>query len=72
MTATLKRYLAYGTQRLFHVEVSSRKVAMCAADVLETLLVALSTARKKDISKALEKTLNYLKINAQTRSPKAR
>jgi hypothetical protein len=70
MTATLKRYLACCTQTLFHVEISSRKVAMCAIHVLQPLIVALSKAKNKAIVQALDHALNYFKTNAERAHPK--
>lgn len=70
MTATLKRYLAHSTQALFQIEISTRKVAMCATHVLEPLIVALSTAKKIKIIKVLEHSLDYFKTNAERAHPK--
>lgn len=70
MAATLKRYLAYCTQTLFEVEISTRKVAMCATHVLQSLIIALSTSKKEAVLKALDKALNYFKINAKRAHPK--
>jgi hypothetical protein len=70
MAATLKRYLACCTQSLFHVDVSTRKVAMCAIHVLEPLVIVLSKPRKTGLSTVLEKSLNYFKTNAKRAHPK--
>ena len=70
MAATLKRYLACCTQSLFHAEVSTRKVAMCAIHVLEPLVIVLSKPRKIGLSVVLEKSLNYFKTNAKRAHPK--
>lgn len=70
MAATVKRYLACCTQSLFHVEVSTRKVAMCASNVFAPIMMALSTSRKTGLTLALEKTLNYFKNNAKRAHPK--
>ena len=55
IAATLKRYLACCTQSIFHVEISTRKAAMCAFHVLMPLMLALSRPRKTGLSVALEK-----------------
>jgi hypothetical protein len=70
MAATLKRYLACCTQSLFHIDVSTRKVAMCAIHVLEPLIVVLSKTKKTGLSLALEKALNYFRTNAKRAHPK--
>lgn len=70
MTATLKRYLACCTQSLFHVEVSTRKVAMCANHVLEPLMTVLSKKRKVGLSQALGTALHFFRTNAKRAHPK--
>jgi len=70
MAASIKRYLACCTQSLFQVEISTRKVAMCASHVLEPLIIELSKTRKAGLSQALEKALNYFKNNAKRAHPK--
>jgi len=65
MAATLKRYLACCTQALFHVTVSTRKVAMCSIHVLAPIMMALVGSRKNALFLALSNALFYFKDNAK-------
>lgn len=70
MAATLKRYLACCTQALFQVEISTRKVAMCAIHVLAQVVKALACGQKKGLAEAIARAVNYFKDNARRAHPK--
>ena len=69
MAATLKRYLACWTQALCHVEISTRKVAMCASHVLVQIVKALISPKKTGLDDAIINALEYLKDNARRAHP---
>jgi hypothetical protein len=68
--ATLKRYLAHTTQRIAGVEVSTRKVAMCAHHVLPAIFQALIHRGSDALLAAFELAVQYLSANAQRAHPK--
>jgi len=68
--ATLKRYLAHMTQVLKGVEISTRKVAMCAHHVLGDIFQALIAQRPRRLAHAFEAAINYLASNATRAHPK--
>ena len=70
MAATLKRYLACCTQSVFHVEISTRKVAMCSIHVLTKIVKALFCSKKTGLADAIAKALYYFKDNAKRAHPK--
>lgn len=70
MAATLKRYLAGCTQALCHVEISTRKVAMCAIHVLVDIVKALTCPQKTGLHDAILNALHYFKDNARRAHPK--
>jgi len=70
MAATLKRYLACCTQALCQVEISTRKVAMCAIHVLIDIVKALTCPQKTGLHDAITKALHYFKDNARRAHPK--
>jgi len=69
MAAILKRYLASCTQALCRVEISTRKVAMCAIHVLADIVKALTCSQKTGLQDAIAKALNYFKDNARRAHP---
>jgi Transposase DDE domain len=58
--AALKRFLAYRTQRLAEVPMSTRKVAMCAMHVVGRIVQALKTGDGAGFYDALEEAITYL------------
>src|SRR6266566_6169009 len=68
--AVLKRFLAYMTQLLAEVPMSTRKVAMCAVHVLGGIVQALKTGDVAGLSAALEAAMTYLACHAQRAHPK--
>lgn len=70
LAATLKRYLACCTQVVFHVDISTRKVAMCSIHVLTQIVKALVCSRKTGLGNAIAKALHYFKNNARRAHPK--
>lgn len=68
--ATLKRFLAHMTQQIHGVEISTRKVAMCAHYTLHDIFRALIEGRRGHIVKAIEAALAYLASNATRAHPK--
>ena len=68
--AALKRFLAYMTQLLAEVPMSTRKVAMCAVHVLGGIVQALKTGDVAGLSAALEAAMTYLACHAQHAHPK--
>jgi len=68
--ALIKRLLAHSTQLLKGVEISTRKVAMCAHHVLDDIFTVLATGRSRSLSRAFEVALDYLAVNAQRAHPK--
>src|SRR5881409_2937294 len=68
--AVLKRFLAYMTQLLAEVPMSTRKVAMCAIHVLGNLVEALKRGDLAGLYAALETAITYLACHAQRAHPK--
>ena len=68
--AAMKRYLAHMTQVLHGVEVSTRKVAMCAHRVLATVIDALIAKSHVELHEALRVAAEYLATNAKRAHPK--
>lgn len=68
--ATLKRFVAHSTQVLMGVEISTRKVAMCARHVLLPIFQALIAGKAAALLGALSDALEYLARNAQGAHPK--
>jgi hypothetical protein len=67
--AALQRFLAYRTQRLAEVPMSTRKVARCAVHVLGGIVQALKTGDVAGLSEALEAAITYLACHAQRAHP---
>jgi hypothetical protein len=67
--AALKRFLAYMTQLLAEVPMSTRKVAMCAVHVLGSIVAALKTGDVAGLYAALEEAIMYLACHAQRAHP---
>lgn len=68
--AALKRFLAYMTQLLAEVPMSTRKGAMCAVHVLGGIVQALKTGAVAGLYHALEEAITYLACHAQRAHPK--
>jgi len=68
--AALKRFLAYMTQLLAEVPMSTRKVAMCAVHVLGDIVQALQSGDVPGLYAALEAAVTYLACHAQRAHPK--
>ena len=68
--AAMKRYLAHMTQVLRAVEVSTRKVAMCAHHVLTDLFRVLTSQSHGDLHETLRAAIEYLANNATRAHPK--
>jgi hypothetical protein len=68
--AVLKRFLAYMTQILAEVPMSTRKVAMCAGPVLGEIVQALKAGDVGRLYTALEAAITYLARHAQRAHPK--
>lgn len=68
--ALLKRLLAHTTQLLKGVDISTRKVAMCAHHVLDEIFTVLASERSRGLSRAFVVALEYLAVNAQRAHPK--
>ena len=66
--ATLNRYYAHVTERLFNVAMSTHTVAKCLRHVLGVLLHTL-IHRPRALNRQLEHTLDYLAANAQRAKP---
>lgn len=67
--AALKRFLAYMTQLLAEVPMSTRKVAMCAVHVLGDIVRALQSGDVPGLYAALEAAVTYLACHAQRAHP---
>ena len=67
--AALKRFLAYMTQLLAEVPMSTRKVAMCAMHVVGRIVQALKTGDGAGLYDALEAAITYLARHAQRAHP---
>jgi hypothetical protein len=67
--AALKRFLAYMTQLLAEVPISTRKVAMCAIHVLGAIIRALQSGDEGGLYTALEEAVTYLARHAQRAHP---
>jgi len=68
--ALVKRLLAHTTQVLKGVEISTRKVAMCAHHVLGGIFAVLAADRPRELNRAFEVALEYLAANARRAHPK--
>ena len=68
--AMLKRFLAHSTQLLAGVEVSTRKVAMCAHHVLPAVYAALISGSRHALLRTFNDAVTYLSTNAQRAHPK--
>ena len=68
--AAMKRYLAHMTQVLHGVEVSTRKVAMCAHQVLGRVIDVLISKSRDELHEALRVAVEYLAVNAIRSHPK--
>lgn len=68
--ATIKRYLAHVVQLLTGVEISTRKVAMCAVHVLLEIFVTLVRRSHYRFRLAWQRAITYLSANAQRAHPK--
>ena len=66
----LKRYLGQMTQALRAVEVSTRKVAMCARHRLGEVFRVLATGHGRGLARALGGLVDYLACNARRSHPK--
>ena len=67
--ATLKRYLAHMTQHLTQVQISTRKVAMCAHHVLGAIVAALIHGGLCRLRRAIDQAIAFLGANAQRAHP---
>src|SRR3989475_925653 len=67
--AALKRFLAYMTQLLAELPMSTRKVAMCAVHVIGDIVRALQSGDVAGLSAALEAAITYLAYQAQRAHP---
>ena len=67
--AALKRFLAYATQVLCEICMSTRKVAMCARHVLERIFGALRIGNIVALRCALKAAITYLSANAKRAHP---
>jgi hypothetical protein len=67
--AALKRFLAYMTQLLAEVPMSTRKVAMCAVHVVDNIVRALQSGDVPELYAALEAAVTYLTCHAQRAHP---
>src|SRR5262249_45402409 len=68
--AALKRFLAYMTQLLAEVPMSTRKVAMCAVHVLGGIVQGLKAGDVAGVYVALGAGMTYLACHAQRAHPK--
>ena len=68
--AALKRFLAYMTQLLAEVSMSTRKVAMCAVHILGGIVQALKIGDVAGLYAALEEASTYLACHARRAHPK--
>ena len=68
--AAMKRYLAHLTQVLQGVQVSTRKVAMCAHQVLARVIDALISKSHDELQEAFRVAVQYLATNAKRAHPK--
>ena len=67
--AALKRFLAYMTQLLAAVPMSTRTVAMCAVHVIGNIVRALQSGDVPGLYAALETAVTYLARHAQRAHP---
>lgn len=68
--AVLKRHLAHATQMLRRVEVSTRKVAMCARHGLDAVLRILAAGKTGSLLPAVRSLIDYLAHNAKRSHPR--
>ena len=68
--AAMKRFLAHLTQVLHGVQVSTRKVAMCAHHVLVRVIDALISKSRDELHEAFRVAVEYLATNAKRAHPK--
>lgn len=67
--AAMKRFIAHITQVLHGVEISTRKVAMCAHHVLTDIFRALADGHRPGLNHALRTATEYLSKNAARAHP---
>ena len=67
--AALKRHIANATQVLRRVEVSTRKVAMCARHPLNALFQVLAAGGTRSLLHAVRNLIDYLANNAKRSHP---
>ena len=68
--AALKRHIAHATQALRRVEVSTRKVAMCARHGLDAVLRAIASGKHRALPPAIRNLIEYLARNAKRSHPR--
>ena len=68
--AALKRHIAHATQVLRRVEVSTRKVAMCARHGLDGVLRTLAAGKRRSLHAAIRNLIDCLAHNATPSHPK--
>ena len=68
--ATLKRHVANATQVLRRVEVSTRKVAMCARHGLAVVFQVLAAGKTRSLLAAIRNLIDYLAHNARRSHPR--
>ena len=68
--AAMKRYLAHMTQVVHGVQVSTRKVAMCAHQMLGPVIDALIAKSSDELHETLRVAVEYLATNALRAHPK--
>ena len=67
--AALKRHIANATQVLRRVEISTRKVAMCARHGLDAVFQVLAAGQTRSLLPAIRNLIDYLAHNAKRSHP---
>lgn len=70
IAALIKRYMAHTTQFLKKVEVSTRKVAMCAVEVLPDIFKAIVLKKWHKLKRVFYEAIVFLSTNALRAHPK--
>ena len=70
--AAMKRFLAHLTQVLLGVEVTTRKVAMCAHQILARVIDALISKSRDELHEAFRVAVDYLATQCQTSTSQTR
>ena len=70
IAALIKRFMAHATQFVKSVDISTRKVAMCAVEILPNLFKSVALKRWSQLRIVFNKAIEFLSKNALRAHPK--